>query len=176
MEKKVLFTLAVTFLIFGCAGSQPHGADVGKDKGHAPTIVDSYAPSVIRPGKTWRIYLRARDDDGDMKDIVTVFSKEGRTPFKTTVTRVEDTESKELAGHLFLRIPQNSYLLYRSFTFTVMVRDSQGNKSDPVDFPLRFAYGQNPGVPEKWQEAANRKLGAILIDLDGLMRSKHQKE
>jgi hypothetical protein len=35
---------------------------------------------------------------------------------------------------------------------------------------------QDPEVAEKWQEAANRKLGAILIDLDGLMRSKHQKE
>jgi hypothetical protein len=176
MKEKILFTLAVTFLIFSCAGSQPHGADTEKDKGHAPTIVDSYAPSVIRPGKTWRIYLRARDDDGDMKDIVTIFSKEGRTPFKTTVTRIEDTDSKELAGHLFLRIPQNSDLLYRYFTFTVMVRDRKGNKSEPVDFPLRFNYVQDPEVAEKWQEAANRKLGAILIDLDGLMRSKHQKE
>jgi hypothetical protein len=46
-------------------GCQSHGADVGKDKGHAPTIVDSYATSVIRPGKTWRIYLYVRDDDGD---------------------------------------------------------------------------------------------------------------
>ena len=176
MKEKILFTLAVTFLIFSCAGSQPHGADTEKDKGHAPTIVDSYAPSVIRPGKTWRIYLRARDDDGDMKDIVTIFSKEGRTPFKTTVTRIKDTDSKELAGHLFLRIPQNSDLLYRYFTFTVMVCDRKGNKSEPVDFPLRFNYVQDPEVAEKWQEAANRKLGAILIDLDGLMRSKHQKE
>ena len=176
MKKKILVTLALTFIIFGCAGSQPHGADSERDKGQAPTIVDSYAPSVIRPGKTWRIYLRARDDDGDMNNIVTVFSKEGRTPFRTTVTRIDSTESKELAGHLFLRIPQNSDLFKRSFTFTVMVRDSQGNTSEPVDFPLRFAYVQDPDVPEIWQEAANRKVGAILIDLDGLMRSKHQKE
>ena len=97
MEKKVLFTLAVTFLIFGCAGSQPHGADTERDKGHAPTIVDSYALSVIRPGKTWRIYLSVRDDDGDMKDIVTVFSKEGHAPFKITVTRIDGTDSKDLA-------------------------------------------------------------------------------
>ena len=176
MKEEILFTLALTFLIFGCASSQPHGADTERDKGQAPTMVDSYAPSVIRPGKTWRIYLCARDDDGDMKDIVTIFSKEGRTPFKTTVTRIDGTDSKDLAGHLFLRIPQNSDLLYRSFTFTVMVRDSKGNKSEPVDFPLRFNYVQDPDVAEKWQEAANRKLGAILIDLDGLMRSKHQKE
>jgi hypothetical protein len=111
-----------------------------------------------------------------MKDIVTVFSKLGRTPFKTTVTRIEDTDSKELAGHLFLRISQNSDLLYSYFTFTVMVRDNLGNKSEPVDFPLRFDYVQVPDVAEKWQEAANRKLGAIQIDLDGLMRRKYEQE
>ena len=176
MKAKFLVTLALSFLIFGCAGSQPHGADVGKDRGNAPIIVDSYAPGVIRPGQTWRIYLHARDDDSDMKNIVTVFSKEGRTPFRTTVTRIQDTDRKELAGHLFLRIPHNSDLFKRSFTFTVMVRDSQGNMSEPVDFPLRFAFGQDTDVPEIWQEAANRKLGAILVDLDGLMRSKHRKE
>ena len=56
-----------------------------------------------------------------------------------------------------------------------MVRDNLGNKSEPVDFPLRFDYVQVPDAPEKWQEAASRKLGAILIDLDGLMRRQYEQ-
>ena len=57
-----------------------------------------------------------------------------------------------------------------------MVRDNLGNRSEPVDFPLRFDYVQVLDVPEKWQEAANRKLGAIQIDLDGFMRKEYEQE
>jgi len=65
---------------------------------------------------------------------------------------------------------------FKSFNFTVMVRDNLGNRSEPVDFPLRFDYVQVLDVPEKWQEAANRKLGAIQIDLDGFMRKEYEQE
>ena len=65
---------------------------------------------------------------------------------------------------------------FKPFNFTVMVRDNLGNRSEPVDFPLRFDYVQVLDVPEKWQEAANRKLGAIQIDLDGFMRKEYEQE
>ena len=36
----------------------------------APVIIDYYAAEVIRPGAVWRVYLHARDRNGDMRDII----------------------------------------------------------------------------------------------------------
>ena len=168
--------MVLSTFVFSYAGSQSYGADTGEDKGTAPIIVESYATTVIRPGKTWKIYLRVKDNDGDMRDIVTVFMKVGNTPFLTNVTRVDNEEREELEGFLFLRTPPEGELLHRHFNFQVSVLDHKGNSSEAVVFPLSFDYIPPPVIPQGWEEVANRPLGAIWIDLDGLMRRKFQRE
>ena len=176
MIKRILTVMALSTFVFGYAGSQTYCADTKEDKGTAPIIVDSYAATVVRPGRTWNIYLRVKDNDGDMRDIVTVFMKMGNTPFRANLTQIDNQDRKDLAGYLFLQVPANSDLLFRHFNFQVSVRDLKGNSSEAIVFPLRFDYVPPPVVPEGWQEVANHPLGTIWIDLDGLMRRKFQSE
>ena len=123
MKKIAWVVLALSTFLCGYPNSQSYGADTVEDKGTAPIILDSYATNVVRPGRTWKIYLRAIDNDGDMKDIFTVFMKVGNTPFLISVTRVDNQDRKELAGYLYLRIPAERDLLFRHFNFQVSVRD-----------------------------------------------------
>ena len=176
MKKIAWVVLALSTFLCGYPNSQSYGADTVEDKGTAPIILDSYATNVVRPGRTWKIYLRAIDNDGDMKDIFTVFMKVGNTPFLISVTRVDNQDRKELAGYLYLRIPAERDLLFRHFNFQVSVRDHKGNSSEAIVFPLRFDYVPTPVVPEGWEEVAKRQLGAIWIDLDGLIRRKYRTE
>ena len=176
MKKKILIVMALSTFVFGSADFQAYCADTEEDQGTAPIIVDSYATTVVRPGRTWNIYLRVKDNDGDMRDIVTVFIKVGNTPFLTNVTQVDNQDRKDLAGYLFLQVPAESDLLFRHFNFQVSVRDHKGNISEAIVFPLGFDYVPTPVVPEGWEEVANRPLGAIWIDLDGLIRRKYQRE
>jgi len=176
MKKRILIVMALGIFVFGYAGSQAYCAETEENKGTAPIIVDSYAPTVVRPGRTWNIYLRVKDNDGDMRDIVTVFMKVGNTPFRTNVTQVDNQDRKDLAGYLFLHVPAESDLLFRHFNFQVSVRDHKGNSSEAIVFPLRFDYVPPQVVPAGWEEVANRPLGAIWIDLDGLIRRKFQSE
>ena len=142
MKKRILIVMAISTIFFGYAGSQAYCAETDEDKGTAPIIVDSYAPTVVRPGRTWNIYLRVKDNDGDMREIVTVFMKLGNTPFRTNVTQVDNQDRKDLAGYLFLQVPANSDLLFRHFNFKVSVRDHKGNSSEATVFPLGFDYVQ----------------------------------
>ena len=176
MKRITLVVVVLTIFLFAYPSFQSYSADTGEDKGTAPVIVDSYATNVVRPGRTWNIYLRANDDDGDMRDIFTVFMKRGSTPFLTSVTRIDNQSRKDLAGYLFLQIPAQSELLLQHFTFQVSVRDDKGNVSEAILFPLRFDYVSTSTTPEAWKELAHRPLGPIWIDLDGLIRKKYLKE
>ena len=65
MKKIALIIVVLSTFLCGYPNSQSYGADTEEDNGSAPIIVDSYASTVVRPGKTWKIYLRVKDNDGD---------------------------------------------------------------------------------------------------------------
>lgn len=167
LKKDVLVFLLFT-LVAGCTTCKDVKTAAGGDE--APMILDSYAAESIRPGVTWRIYLRARDADGDMKDIAAMLWQAGVGYYSTDITVIKDTERKDFAGYLFLNTPADSTLLWDELKLTLLVRDCQGNKSEPIHFPLRFDYVPKEELPGEWQEAANNRLGAIMIDIESAQR------
>ena len=134
-------------------------------KGSAPAIVDYYAAKVIRPGETWTIFLRAEDADGDMSDIAAVLWQAGVGTYPTDVTRLKGDDRKEFSGYLFLQTPNDSTLISDEMELTILVRDSEGNRSQPIKLPLRFNLGARQEVPETWAEADKHRLGAIMINM-----------
>jgi hypothetical protein len=168
MKKISLLTAVVGTLVWGLAHFQYHGASAAEMQGDAPVIVDSYALDVIRPGATWRVYLQAKDNDGDMKDIVAILNQSGFPP-STDITQIKAKDSKELAGYLYFKTPQdNNLILSYRFSLEVFIRDALGNKSEKIEFPLRFDMVRPASVPEQWAKGANRRLGAIMIDIQGV--------
>ena len=178
MNKKIYVLLALCILISGCASFTRCEKISTSGKGQPPVIFDSYAPSQIRPGTTWRVYLRAKDPDGDMKETIQVLMRGGSGPFKTTFAPLRAEHSAEMGGYFFLRTPSSaqadySRLGFMGLTLRITIRDCQGNKSEQVEFPLDFTLETAQYLPPEWKDVADSSLGAIMFDLgDMLNRSR----
>ena len=163
MLKRGLIAIAFSLIVWGCGTSTQQGTGSQSDRGEAPVILDYYAAETIRPGATWRVYLHAKDNDGDMRDVASVLFQRGHRPYPTAVTTIDRENAGEVAGYLFLRTPVDRNLWRNRFNLRVIVRDSQGNRSEPVEIPLRFGNVPPAETPEKWAEFADRSLGALQI-------------
>jgi len=131
-------------------------------------IIDSYAASAIRPGTPWQIYLHAKDDDGDMKQIVSILTQTGAGSYPTDFKNIKKKDSKEFAGYLWLRTPpDNNFINTTTMNLKIFVSDHQGNNSEPVEFSLQFEMGAAQKLPAKWEKYAKNNLGGILINIRG---------
>ena len=162
MLKRAFITIALSLIVWGCTASTHYGKEIQADNPDAPVIIDYYAAEVIRPGATWRVYLHARDENGDMRDIVARLLQTGAASATYTI-RIEEKHSREVAGYLALRTAKERILTQDRFTLRVLVRDSQGNRSERVELPLRFGNVPPAEIPEKWKEKADVRLGAIKV-------------
>ena len=165
--KRFLFALVLLALVWGFPDFQDYSARA-QEAGQAPMIIDSYAASVIRPGSSWRIYLHAKDDDGDMKQIVSMLTQTGAGSYPTDFKNIKKNDRKEFAGYLYLRTPpENNFINTTTMNLKIVVSDHQGNKSAPVEFSLKFQMSAAQELPAKWEKYAKNSLGAILIDIRG---------
>lgn len=178
MNKKIYVLLASCILMWGCASFTRCEKTSPSGKGQPPEILDSYAPSHIRPGATWRVYLRAKDPDGDMKETIQFLLWGESGPFKTSFVPLKAEHSAEMAGYFFMNTPSPAQVDYNrlgflGLTLRIVIVDCQKNKSESVEFPLHFENEAPTDVPPKWQDVADRSLGAIMFDLgDILNRSR----
>ena len=178
MNKKIYVLLGLCILISGCASFTRCEKISTSGMGQPPVILDSYAPSQIRPGATWRVYLRAKDPDGDMKQMIQVIMRGGSGPFNTTFAPLRAEHRAEMDGFFFLRTPSPaqadySRLGFMGLTLRITLLDCQGNKSESVEFPLHFTLKAAHELPAEWQDVADHSLGAIMFDLgDMLNRSR----
>ena len=161
MKRRMSIILFLSALAFACAGSK----DFDVLPGNQPVIHDSYAPSVIRPGTPWRVYLHAEDYDGDMKEIVALVTQTGTPPFPTKIVKLKDQDTREVAGYLWLATSNDVRLLGDRVEALLVVRDSRDNTSEPLKFSLRFAYQATQEIPEKWRGPADRSLGALSSEI-----------
>ncbi len=166
MLKRALITIALSLIVWGCGASTQYGTETQVDHPDAPVIIDYYAAEVIRPGTTWRVYLHAKDKNGDMRDIVVRLLQTGAASAGTSTTRIKEKHSGEVAGYLSLRTPRDTNLRGDRFTLRVLVRDRQGNRSERVELPLRFDNVPPAEIPEKWEKIADRRLGFMMITIE----------
>jgi hypothetical protein len=180
MNKKIYVLLAFCVLISGCASFTRCEKTSTSGTGQPPVIIDSYAPSKIRPGATWRVYLRAQDPDGDMKETIQALVKGRNGFFKTSFVPLRAEHSAEMGGYFFLRTPSPaqadySRLVSVGLTLRMTINDCQGNKSEQVEFPVNFTYEESRDLPPEWKDVANNSLGAIMFDLGDMLRKKQRE-
>ena len=164
MLKRGLVAISLSLIVLGSGCSKQFGTETQEVNPDAPVIIDYHAAEVIRPGTTWRVYLHAKDKNGDMRDISCVLVKRGGG-LSNSVTPLSEEHREEVAGFLFLRTPNDNNLRKDSFTLRVLVRDAEGNRSERLELPLRFGRGTEQETPEKWQEKGDVRLGAIQIQI-----------
>jgi hypothetical protein len=163
MMQKYLVVLVLTTLMLGCGELSKL---VPIDPGNKPVILDSYAPQNVKPGAVWKIFIKAADKDGDMKDIVAKISPAGMSFLTYSITPIHEEERGEFAGYLFVKTPPSPYLRGEMFHLAIYIRDQEGRKSDSVGLLLHFT-GKSEAefeLPEKWQFASTNKLGGIFSD------------
>ena len=174
VKTSVLVTLLLV-LVSGCTTCK--GVKTAPDGGEPPVILDSYAAESVRPGATWRVYLKGQDADGDIQSIIAELSQPGIGYYPVDFTYIKGADREGFAGYLILNTPRDNNLLqeYVEAKFTLL--DCQGNKSEPVKFTLRFDLKSGFGpqeVPEKWQEAAKRKLGTIMVQIRSVVEDNKE--
>jgi len=136
----------------------------GQGGGKPPVIHQSFAAQEIRPGETWKIYLRASDPEGDMKTIVCTVDQAGSGTYPVSFINIAEGQKNELSGFIYLTTFQSQGLNHLTLALTVQIQDRAGNDSPPVSFPLRFSpFAKEEPPPEGiFQE---KDLGPIMIQL-----------
>ena len=172
MLKKNVLIIMLLFLVAGCTTCKV--AKTGEVGDEPPVILDSYAAESVRPGATWRVFLETRDADGDIHSIITQLFQPGIGYYPPDFTYMKEDQREGFAGYLILRTPRDSNLVsQREYVeVTLTLQDCEGNKSESVLFTLRFDYKTNFGpqeVPEKWQMAANNKIGTIMVEIQSVI-------
>ena len=128
MRTRFLIFMALNALLWGCASFPQCERGTGMGKGEPPVIFDSHAASAIRLGGTWRIYLHAKDADGDMRFLVAIINQTGVASYPTSFTPVKEEDSREVAGYLFLNTSaRDRNLINDRLTLTLFVRDGKGS-------------------------------------------------
>ena len=175
MWKKNALVILLLFLLAGCTTCK--GVKTGESGDEPPMILDSYAAESVRPGATWRVFLKAQDADGDMHSIITQLVQPGIGYYPPDFTYIKEADREGFAGYLILRTPRDYNLLQEYVEATLTLQDCEGNKSEPVKFTLRFDNKSGFGpqeVPEKWQTAANRKLGTIMVEIRSVVEDNKE--
>ena len=151
---------------------QPEYEPTHMEKGPAPVILDYHASKVLHPGDTWKVYLHARDNEGDMKYIAAQLWKAG-IGHSVDLTMIDKEDGREFSGYLFVKTPLDPLLVWESLKLKVLVRDSQGNRSKAIDLPLTFHLVPRQEVPENWQVASKYKLGTMWFEIESSAKSYH---
>ena len=105
-----------------------------------PMITESFASKEMRPGETWKVYLKASDPGADMDYILATVFLVGTKAYPVSFIKVREGNGKEINGYIYLntQVPEYEFLNFSSLNLTVQVRDKVGHFSPPVEFPLSF--------------------------------------
>ena len=157
-----LSVLMLFFLSTHCATVSQKEARYGVNP---PTITATFAKETIVSGDTWRIYLNAFDEDGDM-DMVVISSliQDGWVPYPVDTIRIKEDSGRNLSGYLYLTTSPFEELWNINVGLSSYIIDKAGHRSEIKDFTLRFFSKES-------KEAVNKALfsetplGPIKIDL-----------
>lgn len=159
--RRCLLIVALSPLLFGCGELWKL---VPIEPGNKPVITDYFAPQYVKPGTGWKIFLKAEDKDGDMKDIVATIAPASQSFLTYSFVSIREEERGSLVGYLFIKTPPSPYLQNEMFHLTIFIRDKTERKSNSVGFFLSFTSESDAQLPEKWRDASDSRLGIIFPD------------
>ena len=95
----------------------------------------------MRPGDTWKVYLKAFDPGADMDYILATVFQVGKKVYPVSFIKVRRDNRRDINGYIYLNTlaPGYEFLNFSSLNLTVQVRDKAGHIRQPVEFPLYFS-------------------------------------
>lgn len=165
----IAFIGAVVILLMGIGYSKSLSEWLIKPGGSPPVITHWYASEELHHGDIWKIYLEAKDLDGDMINFVCIFDQLGFGNYFPDFVVVKKQHRGELRGYLRwfstggdgLSLPE-----WTRVSVTIFIRDKGGNISNKVVFPLVLSRGAKQGPPPPpFDTGSLHKLGTIMTEL-----------
>ena len=138
---------------------------VGVAHASAPVITSHFASSDLRPGDTWKIYLKASDSAGNMRYIMATVKQAGVGVYPVGITRIRQENRKEFSGYVYLNTLGGTGLTFHTLTLTLSVQDRAGNFSDPVEVPLYFGSRVEAQAAPAAGAYQDQDLGPVMISL-----------
>ena len=163
MRKKVFAGIGLFLFLFACAAMEPPSVREEKYGKASPVITQFFASKEMDPRGTWKIYLKASDADGDMKNMLITFGRKEGVGSENTRTRITEENRRELSGYLsWYPGPNAQYSMYG--VLAVEIEDMAGHRSSVVSFPIEFKAGIGQEAPPQgiFQE---KELGPVMISL-----------
>ena len=167
MATRVILTFLATTLFCGCGFTWKTPRPGTTESGSPPIILSFYADRLIRPGQTWRVYLKVKDVDCDMTYVVTDMRRAGGSAYPASFTPIKGNPCPELVGYVFLTTPADQSLIWDGFEGRVSVRDQRGNNSKSISLLLNFDMVSSTEPPKQWQAPEVVSIGGVQIDLVG---------
>jgi hypothetical protein len=165
----IAFIGAVVILLMGIGNSKSLNEWLSKPGGSPPVITHWYASERLYQGDIWRIYLEAKDPDGDMVHFVCDFDQLGSGTYRPEYVVLKKQHRGELRGYLRWFSTGGDGLSLSEWTqvsVTVFIRDKGGNRSNRVIFPLELSLGAKQGPPPPpFDTGPLDKLGTIMVEL-----------
>ena len=174
MVKKLFAVGALIFLAAGCASMGSLEEKEQKYGKSIPVITQSFASPTIRPGVTWKVYLKASDPDGDMKNLYAEVFQYGLGSYPLGITKIPEGSDKDLSGFFYLNTGSETGFHFKNLIVTVHIQDKAGHFSAPAVFPLAFngaAAGQPSPPTGVFQE---KDLGPIMVTLRASNDGSHE--
>jgi len=166
MDRKIFGMVVLLLLATGWANFEPAAAPAATEVKGIPAIVQSFAPTQIRPGDVWKVYLKASDLDGKMKYIFATISQPGVGTYPVSIIRIKEENGKELSGYIYLNTApaRLSEFFNRSLILTVHIQGKGGPFSQPAVFPLAFQANPTPETPPEGV-FKEQNLGPVMVTL-----------
>ncbi len=149
---------------WGCAGGMQAGTQGQKKTPAPPVITQAFAAKSVRPGGTWKVYLAAKDPEGEMKYVTATMYQPGIGTTPVSRTRIKPENQKELNGYVYWNAPVWGNLEFSNLALSLDIEDKAGQHSRSIDFPLSINtyYPQEAPPPGIFEE---NNLGPIMIRL-----------
>ncbi len=158
----------------GCASLAPLEVKEEKYGKSLPVIIQSFASPEIRPLETWKVYVKASDSDGGMKNLYASVFQYGMGPYPLSITRIKEADSKDLNGYFYLNTGHDAGMNFKNLILTVYIQDKAGHFSAPAVFPLAFNERSVQQTPPQgvFQE---KDLGPIMVNLRSSNDGDHEE-
>jgi len=138
---------------------------------HAPIITHAFAVDKGYYGYIWKIYIEAKDPDGEMLRIASAVHGAGVGRYPTDWIYLKRKYAKQFAGYIQWNTfsSKAGYMPeWTQITLTVSVVDKAGIESNEVVFPFTFEITPHPyayKLPFPFDQGTIPRLGYITVDL-----------
>ncbi len=161
MNKKV-FAAAFTFLLLAIGYAALASAEVSGQA--TPIITQSFASQELRPGDTWKIYLKASDAEGKMKNIFVTVRQAG-VDYPISIIRINKENRKDLSGYIYLNTSGVVEIFnLQNLNLSVQIQGQSGDFSPPVVFDVAFNNRYVQAAPPEGV-FKEQQLGPVMIQL-----------